>query len=174
MGVTGPSFCWAGPAPAAPADSCWRLQECRAGPSRCSCWLGPRHKVPAGTLLTCLPHRSLFPGLEQRLLHRVCDHADQCHAGEGEGASAVWSQQSEEPGPGAARGQDCQDEASGWLTSRRVAPGGLGGVLWGCGWRVLRGQQSATLGSLAGSYGRGVGAWLAVLMVASCPSPSTA
>uniref|UniRef100_A0A8C2RV50 Ubiquitin-conjugating enzyme E2 Q1 n=1 Tax=Capra hircus TaxID=9925 RepID=A0A8C2RV50_CAPHI len=32
-------------------------------------------------------------GLEQCLLDRVSDHADQCHTGEGESPSAVWSQQ---------------------------------------------------------------------------------
>lgn len=62
MGVAWPSFCRAGPALAAPADSCWWLQECRAGPSRCSCWLGPGCKAPAGTLLTCLPRRSPSQG----------------------------------------------------------------------------------------------------------------
>lgn len=31
-------------------------------------------------------------GLEQRILHRVCNHADQRNSGERESTSAIWSQ----------------------------------------------------------------------------------
>lgn len=62
---------------------------------------------------------SLSPGLEQCLLHRVRDHADQRHPGQGEGTGAVWSQQSEEPGLPSLGDQE--EEASGlgaWDTHR--------------------------------------------------------
>lgn len=72
------------------------------------------------------------PGLEQRLLHRVRDHADQRHAGEGEGASAVRSQQGKPLALRAERGRPLAGGgegggAAGLRGARRRAPGSLGG-----------------------------------------------
>lgn len=112
-----------------------------------------------GTLLTCCSPR--FPGLEQCLLDRVRDHADQCHTGEGESTSAVRSQQSKDlglldglepviiwatsrPRPPSLRGQ--ADEASdAWAWDTVVGTGeGLG--LRGC--LRLRGGHGSGKGRL--------------------------
>lgn len=65
----------------------------------CSCSLENKHRVSLESLLTRFPCPHCYLGLEQCLLDRVSDHADQCHTGEGKSTSAVWSQQSKEPRP---------------------------------------------------------------------------
>lgn len=65
----------------------------------CSCSLENKHWVSLESLLTRLLCPHCYLGLEQCLLNRVSDHADQCHTGEGKSTSAVWSQQSKEPSP---------------------------------------------------------------------------
>lgn len=69
------------------------------GPSTAAAALENKHWVSLESLLTRLLCPHCYLGLEQCLLNRVSDHADQCHSGEGKSTSAVWSQQSKEPSP---------------------------------------------------------------------------
>lgn len=86
----------------------------------CSCSLENKHRVSLESLLTRLLCPHCYLGLEQCLLNRVSDHADQRHSGEGKSTSAVWSQQSKEPSPrpGGAVGA----AQSGPLGGRSVSP----------------------------------------------------
>ena len=63
------------------------------GPSTAAAALENKHWVSLESLLTRLLCPHCYLGLEQCLLNRVSDHADQCHTGEGKSTSAVWSQQ---------------------------------------------------------------------------------
>lgn len=65
------------------------LGRARDGPSVAA---GKRSPWAGGPIRTGLTVVFCPSGLEQRLLHRVGDYADQRNSGEGESASTIWSQ----------------------------------------------------------------------------------